>query len=160
MLSLLHPIISAKTLFDSAQTLMIITRDKRETDAHYFEPHGFLVKLRFAPLPSVRRLWESSWLAEAPVGVSRYVVRCMLEIVNGENEDSKSEDGGLVPPVIPRAGPNETHVRMLTDMGFPRSAVERGSCSEYNTIHVHSGLIVSKNQQHLYSCERLHVCAT
>ena len=138
MLQLVHPIISVKTLFDSAQTTMVITRDKRETDSDYFEPHNFLVKLRFAALPTVKRLWESPWLAEAPVGVSRCVVRCMLEIVNGENEDSKSDpnsDGGAVPPVIPRAGPSETHIRLLTDMGFPRSAVERALAHANNDIN-------------------------
>jgi E3 ubiquitin-protein ligase HUWE1 len=136
MLQLVHPIISAKTLFDSAQTAMIISRDKRETDVDYFEPHNFLVKLRFAALPTVRRLWESSWLAEAPVGVSRYVVRCMLEIVNGENEDGKSDPSDAsVPPVIPRAAPSETHIRLLTDMGFPRSAVERALAHANNDVN-------------------------
>jgi E3 ubiquitin-protein ligase HUWE1 len=138
MLQLVHPIISSKTLFDSAQTTMVITRDKGETDGDYFEPHNFLVKLRFAALPTVRRLWESSWLAKAPVAVSRHVVRCMLEIVNGENEDSTSDpntDGGSVPPVIPRAGPSEAHIRLLTDMGFPRSAVERALAHANNDVN-------------------------
>lgn len=138
ILQLLHPIISAKTLFDSVQTTMVITRDKRETDVDYFEPHNFLVKLRFAALPTVKLLWESSWLAKAPVGVSRFVVRCMLEVVHGENEDAKSDpngDGGSIPPVIPRAGPSETHIRLLSDMGFPRSAVERALAHANNDIN-------------------------
>jgi len=138
ILQLLHPIISAKTLFESTQTTMAITRDKRETDADYFEPHNFLVKLRFATLPTVRRLWESTWLAKAPVGVSRFVVRCMLEVVHGENEDAKSDrngDGGSVPPVIPRAGPSDAHIRLLSDMGFPRSAVERALAHANNDIN-------------------------
>ena len=138
MLQLVHPIISSKTLFDSTQTVMVVTRDKRETDAEYFEPHNFLVKLRLASVLTVTRLWESSWLAEAPVRLSRFVVRCMLEIVNGENEDNKSDpnsDGTSVPPVIPRASPSETHIRLLTDMGFPRSAVERALAHANNDIN-------------------------
>ena len=136
MLQLVHPTISAKTLFDSSQTHMIITRDKGETDADFFEPHNFLVKLRFTALPTLRRLWEASWLAEAPVGVSRSVVRCMLEVVNGESEDGKSDNGdGSVPPVIPRAGPSEAHMRLLMDMGFPRSAVERALVHANNDIN-------------------------
>ena len=41
-LHLIDPIIASSTLFDSAQTLLIWSRDKKDTDPDYFEPHVFL----------------------------------------------------------------------------------------------------------------------
>jgi E3 ubiquitin-protein ligase HUWE1 len=35
-LHILHPIVSAKPLFESGQTLLVVTRDKKDTDPDYF----------------------------------------------------------------------------------------------------------------------------
>ena len=147
ILHLLHPIISSKPLFESNQTLLIVTRDKKDTDPDYFEPHNFLVRLRYAAIPIVRRLWESPWLAQAPVGVGKYVVRSMLEIANGENEESKGDDGeaGNMPPAVPRSSsPTETQIRMLTDMGFPRSAAERALIRTNNDVNTATEYLLSR----------------
>lgn len=90
-LHFMHPIVSSKPLFESGQTLLLVSRDKPDTDPNYFEPHNFLVRLRVAALPLVRNLWGASWLLQAPIAVSRYVVRTVLEIANGENEETKSD---------------------------------------------------------------------
>lgn len=147
ILHLLHPIISSKPLFESSQTLLIVTRDKKDTDPDYFEPHNFLVRLRCAAIPIVHRLWESPWLAQAPVGVGKYVVRSMLEIANGENEESKGDGGeaGSMPPAVPRSsGPTETQIRMLTDMGFPRSAAERALMRTNNDVNTATEYLLSR----------------
>ncbi|KAF9531661.1 hypothetical protein CPB83DRAFT_79933 [Crepidotus variabilis] len=144
---LIHPIISSKPLFESGQTILITSRDKKYTDADFFEPHDFLVKLRLAALPVVRRLWDSEWIVQAPLGVSRYVVRCVLEIANGENEESKGDPnaGGLLPPAVPRShSPTEAQIRMLTDMGFPRSAVERALARTHNDVNTATELLLSQ----------------
>ncbi len=56
-LHFIHPIVSSKPLFESGQTLLLISRDKPDTDLNYFEPHNFLVRLRVAALPLVHSLW-------------------------------------------------------------------------------------------------------
>ncbi|KAF9475538.1 hypothetical protein BDN70DRAFT_996350 [Pholiota conissans] len=140
-LHLIHPIVSSKPLFESAQTLLIVTRDKPDTSQDYFEPHNFLVKLRTAALPLVRNLWEAPWLIQAPIAVSRSVVRTVLEIANAENEETKvdplAEIGApTTTPHIPRpTGPDEARIRILTDMGFPRSAVTDALIRTHNNVN-------------------------
>lgn len=147
-LHFIHPIISSKPLFESGQTSLIVTRDKPDTDPDYFDPPNFLVKLRSAALPLLRKLWEASWLIQAPLGVSRYVVRSVLEIVNGENEESKADPNmvevGPNPTIIPRStGPDESRIRILTDMGFPRSAAERALARTHNNVNGATELLLS-----------------
>lgn len=144
-LHLLHPIISAKPLFESPQTLLLITRDKKETEANFFDPNNFLVKLRLTALPLLRSLWEAPWLVQAPLGVSRSIVLSVLELVNGENEQSKSETiaEGSVPSIPRSTGPDENRVQMLVDMGFPRSAAERALTQTRNNVNAATELLLS-----------------
>ncbi|KAJ6586954.1 hypothetical protein DFH09DRAFT_1359428 [Mycena vulgaris] len=144
-LHLIHPLISSKPLFDSGQTLLMITRDKKDTDLGYFEPHNFLIKLRFAALPVLRALWEAPWLISAPLSVSRSIVQTVLELTNGEGEEVKGEtpgEGGLAG--IPRPlGADEGRIRQLTDMGFPRSAAERALARTQNNLNAATDLLLS-----------------
>lgn len=146
-LHLICPIISAKALFESGQTLLITTRDIKDNEPDYFEPHNFLVKLRSAALPTIRGFWESPWLIQAPLAVSRYVVRAVLEIANGENEETKSDsnaDPGTTTSGLTRpSGPDETRIRILTDMGFPRSAAERALLRTHNNVNSATELLLS-----------------
>ncbi|PFH51493.1 hypothetical protein AMATHDRAFT_58882 [Amanita thiersii Skay4041] len=148
-LHLLHPIISSKPLFDSAQTLITLTRDKKDTDPGYFEPHNFLVKLRLAALPLLQNFWESPWLISAPLGITRYVVHCVLELTNGENEESRGEyaieiaqSGAATRP--PSTGVDENGVQMLTEMGFPRSAAERALARTHNNVNAATELLLNQ----------------
>ncbi|KDR75882.1 hypothetical protein GALMADRAFT_248624 [Galerina marginata CBS 339.88] len=147
-LHLIYPVVSSKPLFESGQTLLIVTRDIADTEPSYFEPHNFLVKLRTVALPIVRKLWEAPWLIQAPLGVSRYVVRTVLEIVNGENEEPKGEQniveiGTSGPNVSRSSGPDEARIRILTDMGFPRSAAERALARTHNNVNSATELLLS-----------------
>jgi len=146
-LHLICPIISAKALFESGQTLLIATRDIKDNEPDYFEPHNFLVKLRSAALPTIRGFWDSPWLIQAPLAVSRYVVRAVLEIANAENEETKNEsnaDSGTMAAGLTRpSGPDEARIRILTDMGFPRSAAERALLRTHNNVNSATELLLS-----------------
>ncbi|KIM40119.1 hypothetical protein M413DRAFT_446273 [Hebeloma cylindrosporum] len=146
-LHLICPIISSKALFESGQTLLITTRDIKDNEPDYFEPHNFLVKLRSAALPTIRGFWESPWLIQAPLAVSRYVVRAVLEIANGENEETKNDansDPGTTTAGLTRpSGPDEARIRILTDMGFPRSAAERALSRTHNNVNSATELLLS-----------------
>ncbi|KAF7361866.1 hypothetical protein MVEN_00531100 [Mycena venus] len=143
-LHLIHPLISSKPLFESGQTLLLVTRDKKDVEPGYFEPHNFLVKLRLAALPVLRALWEAPWLISAPLSVSRSIVQTVLELTNGEGEEVKGEtpaDGG---PGIPRPlGADEGRIRQLTDMGFPRSAAERALARTQNNLSAATEILLS-----------------
>ncbi|KAF9460708.1 hypothetical protein BDZ94DRAFT_1323842 [Collybia nuda] len=148
-MQLLRTIISSKSLLESGQTSGIVTRDKKDTDPDYFEPHNFLVKLRFAVLPLLKNLWEAPWLISAPLHVSKSIVQAVLELTNGESEDSKGETsiveilsasgGGIVRP----PGPDEGRVHILMDMGFPRSAAERALSRTHNNLNAATELLLA-----------------
>jgi E3 ubiquitin-protein ligase HUWE1 len=150
-LHLIHPLISAKPLHESGQTLLITTRDKKDTDPDYFEPHNFLVKLRLAALPLLQDLWNAPWLVPAPLPVTRSVVQAVMELTSGENEEPKGDGGGEViiggpshgAPVARPTGPDENRIRQLTDMGFPRSAAERALIRTHNNVNAATELLLS-----------------
>ncbi|KAF8625408.1 hypothetical protein AX15_005373 [Amanita polypyramis BW_CC] len=143
-LHLLHPVLSSKPLFDSAQTLITLTRDKKDTDLGYFEPHNFLVKLRLTALPFVQGLWEAPWLISAPLGIIKYVVCCVLELTNGENEESRGEFTAEASHGINRPAIDQELVRTLTEMGFPRSAAERALARTGNNVNAATELLLSQ----------------
>ena len=153
-LSLIQPLVSSRPLFDSTQTPLAITTDKKDTDAEYFEPHNFLVRMRHAALPLVRSVWEASWLPSAPIGVSKLVVHIVMELLNAENEEIKDVQtsasilggGGVGVPRIPVATPtpDENRIRQLMDMGFPRSAAERALLRTRNNVNAATELLLAQ----------------
>ncbi|TBU55065.1 hypothetical protein BD310DRAFT_1041405 [Dichomitus squalens] len=151
-LQLIQPTISAKPLFDATQTALALTVDKKDTDADYFEPHNFLVRMRAAALPVVRSIWEAEWLPSAPISVSKLVVHIVMELLNAENEEVKDVQtsasiigGGPIgmPRIPPMQSPDENRIRQLTDMGFPRSAAERALTRTRNNVNAATELLLS-----------------
>lgn len=148
-LHLIHPLISAKPVHESGQTLLITTRDKKDTDSDYFEPHNFLVRLRLAALPLLKDLWEAPWLVPAPLPVTKSVVQAVMELTSGENEEPRVDAGGEAvggpshgASIARPAGPDENRIRQLTDMGFPRSAAERALVRTHNNVSAATELLV------------------
>lgn len=148
-LHLIYPLISSKPLHESSQTSLIISREKKDTDPDYFEPHNFLVKLRLAALPLLKELWEASWLVPAPLPVTKSIVQTVMELTSGECEESTGES--VVEPMIPGqipapprpTGPDENRIRQLLDMGFPRSAAERALTRTHNNVSAATELLLS-----------------
>ncbi|KAG6336038.1 hypothetical protein ID866_3054 [Astraeus odoratus] len=153
-LHLLGPLISSKPLFESGQTILVMTRDKKDTDPDYFEPHHFLVGLRLAVIPVMQKIWGSSWLRTAPLTLVKTTIHLILELTAGDNEEPKGEapiDGtpgstiGIATGLQMRtSGPDENRIRQLTDMGFPRSAVERALNRTHNNVNAATELLLSQ----------------
>ena len=153
-LHLLYSLTSSKPIFESSQTILLLTRDKKDTDPDYFEPHNFLVKTRLAVLPIVRDLWEAPWLVSSPQNLIKSVVQVVLEILNGDGEESPPDTS---PHTVPGASslsmggpslfrvtvPEENRVRQLTDMGFSRSAAERALIRTHNNVNAATELLLS-----------------
>ncbi|KAK1218494.1 E3 ubiquitin-protein ligase tom1 [Marasmius sp. AFHP31] len=144
-LHLLHPLISSKPLFDSGQTGIVVSKDKSDTDPEYFEPHNFLVRLRLTILPLLRSLWESRWLIKAPLSVSRSIVQVVLEIINGDDEMKNDAEVGTSSVFPPRPTvSDESRLRQLTDMGFPRSAAERALQRTHNNVTAATEILIAQ----------------
>ncbi|KIJ39919.1 hypothetical protein M422DRAFT_257242 [Sphaerobolus stellatus SS14] len=144
-LHLLHILVSSKPLLDSPQTVLITTKDKKETDPDYFEPHNFIVMLRAIVLPFMQELWDAPWLVNAPVSVCKSVVQTMLELMAGENEEPKGDTaaefaaamGGAASILHTRQQAihaDENGVQQLCDMGFPRGAATRALTRMRNNV--------------------------
>ncbi len=153
-LHLLHSLTSSKPIFESSQTVLLLTRDKKDTDPDYFEPHNFLVKTRVAVLPIVRELWEAPWLVSSPQSLIKSVVQVVLEILNGDGEEnppyisphsvpgaSSLNMGG--PSLFRVAVPDENRIRQLTDMGFSRPGAERALIRTHNNVNAATELLLS-----------------
>lgn len=144
VLHLLHLLISSKPLFESAQTSLVITKDKKDTDADYFEPHNFLVRLRIAVLPLLRDIWISSWLIKSPLGVCRSVVQALLELLNSSEETKTDSDVGPAASSFVRSSVlDESRIRQLTDMGFPRAAAEHALRRTHNNINAATEILLA-----------------
>lgn len=145
-LHLFHFLVSSKPLLNSPQTALLIDKEQKITDAGYFEPHDFLVKLRLAILPFIRELWDAPWLIQAPLSVCKSVVQSMLVLMGGDNEEPKGESGVDQTTTTTSSGiagisilqrhfnADENGVRQLCDMGFPRSAAERALVRMRNNV--------------------------
>jgi E3 ubiquitin-protein ligase HUWE1 len=147
-LHLIHPLITSKPLFESGQTLLAASRGKRDTDPEFFEPHNFLVKLRFATLPLMRELWESSWLVSAPLAMCRPVVQVVMELIGADNEEPKEPADASVTHTFARESstvvvPDENCITQLTEMGFPRLAAERALIRTRNNVNSATELLLS-----------------
>jgi E3 ubiquitin-protein ligase HUWE1 len=153
-LHLLHPLLSPKPLIESGQTSLVATRDKKDTEPGYFEPHHFLVWLRLQSIPFLRSVWEAHWFRSSPLTLVRSVVQIVLEVTAGENEEIKGDPsqevvtGGTSLPIggfhIRTAGPDENCISQLTDMGFPRSAAERALMRTHNNVSAATELLVNQ----------------
>ena len=153
-LHLLLSLISSKPIFESSQTILLLTRDKKDTDPDYFEPHNFLVKTRLAVLPLIKELWEAPWLASSPQSLIKSVVQVVLEILNGDGEESPPDASPHPTPgasSLAMGGPSlfrvtvqdENRVRQLIDMGFSRSAAERALIRTHNNVNAAAELLLA-----------------
>ncbi|KAI0305409.1 hypothetical protein B0F90DRAFT_1815046 [Multifurca ochricompacta] len=154
-LHLLLSLISSKPIFESSQTILLLTRDKKDTDPDYFEPHNFLVRTRLAVLPIIGELWEAPWLVSSPQSLIKSVVQVVLEILNGEGEESPTDVSPHPPPpgasALSMGGPSlfrvtvpdENRIRQLTDMGFSRSGAERALIRTHNNVNAATELLLT-----------------
>lgn len=148
-LHVLHTMTSSKLLFESTQTPLLITREIKETDSRYFEPHDLLIKLRATVLPLVRRLWTDAWVSGPPLSITRSIVQNMLEIMRADKEDASADGSmgasGSAPArhAAAQAGPDENRIRQLCEMGFPRSAVERALTRTGNNVSAATEYLLS-----------------
>ncbi|KAI0051234.1 hypothetical protein FA95DRAFT_1602906 [Auriscalpium vulgare] len=149
---LLFSLVSSKPIFESGQTVLLLTRDKKDGEIDYFEPHNFLVKLRLAVFPLARDMWQARWLHRAPHSLVRPMAQMVFEVFNAEGEEGQSEVPQLagaaslavgVPSFFRSTVPDENRIHQLTEMGFSRSAAERALTRTHNNIAAATELLLS-----------------
>jgi len=119
ILSLYVQICTGKNVTESIQTLSM-TNNRSKPD--YFSPPQFLVELRMAILPVIRRLWESELVEKAPSDISEKLIEVIRTIANADSEANALKRSDKVNPVI--KGPRKTfkinsdQLTNLVDHGF------------------------------------------
>lgn len=154
VLHVLHPMIMAKPLLESSQTILLNTPDKKDTDPDYFESHNFVIRLRATVLPLLRDLWQAPWLVSVPLSVTKSVVQIVLELLNADGEVKDPAVEGTNGPLPSLAhlplpnrtvvGPDEGRIQQLLDMGFPRSAAERALTRTRNNVNAAAELLLAQ----------------
>ena len=88
ILSFYAQITSPKSITDSAQSSAIASSDRDRGHVHFFSAQQFLVELRLAILPNVRRLWGSDFVDKA----STSIIKCLIEILTTILEAADEQD--------------------------------------------------------------------
>jgi E3 ubiquitin-protein ligase HUWE1 len=151
LLHLMGPVVSAKLVFESPQTALLHTPDKKDGDIGYFHPSIFLVRSRLSALPIVKELWNASWLLSAPVGVIKSFLSVALELVRAELEEMSATPNVQIPSVVTlglqRAEPvrpDEDCIQQISEMGFSRGAATRALIRARNDVATATELLLTQ----------------
>ncbi|KAG0347069.1 hypothetical protein BG004_000179 [Podila humilis] len=132
ILNVLQTITSSTLLMDSSHTTTLTSRDDKNRDADYFEPHEFMVATRLTVLPMIRKVWEDDHLKQCPASLIQQVIHIFIHILKAEGE-LRHMTPTAAPVVIGATQslfgarpivPDAASVTTLLDMGFPRAAAE------------------------------------
>ncbi|KAM0754248.1 hypothetical protein T439DRAFT_311132 [Meredithblackwellia eburnea MCA 4105] len=158
-LDLLLRLSNQRTILESPQTGLLLSREKDKSSADYFAPNEAIIKLRSAILPVLSQTWEVSWLRKSPPNVVRNLLVTLVNILRADGEapaetpasrdlhdhlDSTGAGGilsralaaasGHVPPPAPVV--DETRITQLVEMGFPRAAARTALIRCRNNVPV------------------------
>ncbi|WFD00052.1 HECT-type E3 ubiquitin transferase [Malassezia yamatoensis] len=85
-LNLLLHCTQSRPILESPHTAQLMQREPESDPNTKFEPQAFLVKMRLASLPYLRRLWEGAWISRLPIRTLRTLIRVLLVVMKGDAE--------------------------------------------------------------------------
>jgi E3 ubiquitin-protein ligase HUWE1 len=122
ILQLFSYIVSHKGVIDATQNQSLLTKDReRERGGDYFNPCQFLVELRYAVLPVVRRMWEGRSMEKTSSSIVKSIISILSAILRAEGESgaaTKASPQRSVHLSWQSLEPNPEHVTQLREMGF------------------------------------------
>ncbi|KAJ9092936.1 hypothetical protein QFC21_006648 [Naganishia friedmannii] len=98
IMNLIKSLVANKTVLESSQTAMMTTKDKEPTDPDYFMPQDLLISLRLSVFDSIESVWQSDWLLQAPLPITRSAVRAVLSLLESVPEPSPVAASGREAP--------------------------------------------------------------
>ena len=126
VLSLYREIVTGKYVTDALQSQTMSMTNRAERDRSRttsFNPNQFLVELRMAVLPVVRRLWESDLVEKAPSEISEKLIEVIrtIAIADCESGALKRSDKVIPPAKAPRKDfkLSSEHRSSLVDQNYP-----------------------------------------
>lgn len=100
ILSIYAQIVNGKYITESQQTTtMAAHRERERSRTDQFSPSQFLVELRMAVLPIVRRLWQSDLIEKGSSQISEKLIEVIRTICIADSETNASKRSDSVPPL-------------------------------------------------------------
>lgn len=136
-------LVNGKNVTEATQTIALAARSERDrTRVDYFSPPQFLVELRMAVLPTVRRLWGSDLIEKGSSLISEKLIEVIRTIAAADFEAN----------AVKRSDKNPS-----TAMKGPRKTFKYNH--EYQTQVTDSGYEVELADESLYRCNNQVACA-
>lgn len=115
-------LVTGKNIVEAPQTAAMTTRSERDRSrSEHFSASQFLVEVRMAVLPTIRRLWESDLVEKALNQIPNRLIDIIRVIAVADHEAGayKREEKAQVPSKINRKAwkPNTDHLQKLVDTG-------------------------------------------
>ncbi|KAH6682847.1 hypothetical protein B0J14DRAFT_647073 [Halenospora varia] len=99
ILALYCQLVNGKYVMESSQTGSMTTRGERDrTRPDHFSPPQFLVELRMAVLPFVRRLWQSDLIEKGSSQICEKLIEVIRTIANADSEANALKRSDKVMP--------------------------------------------------------------
>lgn len=89
ILSLYSKLVTAKNVTEAQQTAAMVGRDRDRTRVDQFSTPQFLVELRMAIFPAVRRFWDSDLMEKATPEICNKLIE-VLRIISGADSESNA----------------------------------------------------------------------
>ncbi len=86
IINLYHHIVLSRNIVEAPQSTAMASRDRDRDKADYFSPNQFVVELRMAVLPVVRRLWEANLFEKAASSIVKTIIDTLRICLEGEGE--------------------------------------------------------------------------
>ncbi|KAE9376104.1 hypothetical protein N431DRAFT_333518 [Stipitochalara longipes BDJ] len=124
ILTLYSRLVHGKNVTEANQTLTLTTRSERDRNrVDYFSAAQFLVELRMAVLPTVRRLWSSDLIEKGSSSISEKLIEVIrtIAVADFEANAAKRSDKG---PIRAANSPRKTfkfnheYQTAVTDHGY------------------------------------------
>ncbi|KAK9237994.1 hypothetical protein V1525DRAFT_132241 [Lipomyces kononenkoae] len=147
VLQIFSTLVNMKSVLDSSQTGSLAMKERDRDRPEYFNQNQFLVELRLAILPTIKKLWESEELLNATSPVLKVLIGILSSIMNSDGENGCIAPGDrawssdrLTAASFQAA---EDGVRQLMDLGFARPLVEVALRRSSNQVNRAADLLIA-----------------
>ncbi|KAK9246420.1 hypothetical protein V1506DRAFT_457070 [Lipomyces tetrasporus] len=154
VLQIFSTLVNMKSVLDSSQTGSLAMKERDRDRPEYFNQNQFLVELRLAVLPTIKKLWESEELLNASSPVLKILIGILASIMNADGEsgciasgDREWSSDQLTAASFQAA---EDGVRQLMDLGFARPVVEVALRRSSNQVNRAADLLIANRSSLSY----------
>ncbi|KAK9466030.1 hypothetical protein V1512DRAFT_31791 [Lipomyces arxii] len=157
VLQILSSLVNAKSVLESSQTGSLATNDFNREYPDYFNQSQFLVELRLAIMPTIKKLWESDEILNATSPILKILVSILTAVMAAEGEtkaitssDRAWSSDRLTAQSFEVA---DDGVRQLMDLGFPRPSVEVALRRSSQRVGTAADFLIDNRGSRLFSSE-------